>query len=292
MSLPALTLVIPVYNEHASSQRLVARIEKVRDQIADPLECILVNDGSDDGTAEELDAIAVEWVRVLHHEENRGYGAALKTGIQAARSPWVAITDADESYPDERIAELFDIARSRDVDMVVGARTGHEVQIPMLRRGPKWVLNKIANWLSGRTIPDINSGFRVMRKEMVDRFIHILPDGFSFTTTVTLAALSSGYRVEYEPIDYFDRTGHSKIRPIYDTLNFLQLVCRTVLWFSPLRIFVPLSLLMFLSAFAVLFGSWLLLGRPMDVTFGVLMMTGVMVMAVGMLADMIAKRMN
>jgi len=176
--------------------------------------------------------------------------------------------------------------------MLVGARTGDNVKISLIRKPTKWILNKIANYLANVKIPDINSGFRVMKKEVVELFLNILPNGFSFTTTITLAMEINGYSIKYEPIDYFGREGKSKFKPIEDTLNFIQLIIRTVLYFNPLKVFIPLSLFLVLLAFLVLFGSWQLFGQPMDVTFGVLLIAAVITITTGLLADLIDKRMK
>jgi hypothetical protein len=129
-----------------------------------------------------------------------------------------------------------------------------------------------------------------MKKADVQRFFNILPDGFSFTTTITLAMLTNNMRVHYTPIDYYQRKGQSKIRPFYDTINFLQLIIRTSLYFNPLKVFMPLSVFLVIFAFLVLLASWIILGKAMDVTFGVIIMSAVIVMAIGMLADLIDKR--
>ncbi len=285
-----LTVVVPVFDEAKAASRLAARLEGVRSRCAFPIEFILVDDGSTDGTREVLAGLPEGRFRVIRHSRNRGYGASLKSGVRAARYAWVAITDADETYPDERLPELFQRAVSEELDMVVGARTGTSVRIPLVRRPPKWLLNKLANGLSGCDIPDLNSGLRVMRRSLVSPLFRVLPDGFSFTTTITLAMLSNGQRVVFVPIDYHARAGRSKIRPIRDTLNFLQLICRTVLWFNPLRVFIPLSLSLMLCSVAVLVVSKALTGHAMDVTFAVIFMSGVMVLAIGLLADLVDKR--
>jgi glycosyltransferase involved in cell wall biosynthesis len=291
MGSDALTLVVPVYNEAEAVAELLGRLTALREACPAPVEILLVDDGSDDGTGERLREQLPEGMRVLRHERNLGYGAALKTGVHAASHDWVAITDADGTYPEGEIPRFFEQARADDLDMVVGARTGAEVHIPWTRRPAKRVLRELACWLSGRSIPDLNSGLRVMRRAPVERFLHLLPDGFSFTTTITLAMLSTGCRVAYEPIDYRRRTGRSKIRPFADTLNFLQLIFRTVLWFNPLRVFLPLSGALFLLAWVVLFGSMALQMKPMDVTFGVLLMASVQILALGLVADLLDKRM-
>ncbi len=277
------TIIIPAYNEATSIINVIEEVNKLTGHY----EVIVVDDGSTDGTFE----LAKEaGVKVIRHTENSGYGASLKTGIKQSRYDTVVITDADCTYPNEKITEIVNAFKDGSHDMVVGSRTGKNVRIPLIRKPAKWILNKLANYLSGTKIPDLNSGFRVMKKEVVERFIKILPEGFSFTTTITLAMLTNGYSVKYMPIDYLKRKGKSKIKPIQDTLNFIQLIIRTVLYFNPLRVFIPLSISLIVFAFMVLILSWLFTGKVMDVSFGVILMTAVTVMTIGLLADLIDKR--
>lgn len=277
------TIIIPAYNEATSIINVIEEVNKLTGHY----EVIVVDDSSTDGTFE----LAKEaGVKVIRHTENSGYGASLKTGIKQSRYDTVVITDADCTYPNEKITEIVNAFKDGSHDMVVGSRTGKNVRIPLIRKPAKWILNKLANYLSGTKIPDLNSGFRVMKKEVVERFIKILPDGFSFTTTITLAMLTNGYSVKYMPIDYLKRKGKSKIKPIQDTLNFIQLIIRTVLYFNPLRVFIPLSISLIVFAFMVLILSWLFTGKVMDVSFGVILMTAVTVMTIGLLADLIDKR--
>ncbi len=286
----ALTVIIPIYNEHDSVEPLVKRLKEITASADYPLCWVIVDDGSDDGTEKKLAAVDEPSIHIVRQHQNRGYGAALKRGIRLAQSEYVAIADGDGTYPLERLSEFFQKARDNELDMVVGARTGANVHIPLIRRPAKWCLRQLANYLSGTVIPDLNSGLRLMRRNTVLEYVSILPDGFSFTTTITLAMLCNDYAVEFLPIDYHQRQGHSKIRPIRDTLNFIQLICRTVLYFKPLRIFVPLSLCLVLLAFTVLAVTHYGLGRATDVTFGVIFMSAVQMFAVGLLADMLAKR--
>ena len=279
------SIVIPVYNERDTIRKTIDEIKMFADK--DNYEIIVVDDGSTDNVCI---LGGEEGIKVIRHSQNKGYGAALKTGIAKARNGCIVIINADGTYPNERIPELVEMYEKGDVDMVVGARIGKNVNISLVRKPAKWFISKLANYLSGTKIPDLNSGLRVMRKEAVDRFYRILPDGFSFTTTITLAMLTNNLRVHFTPIDYYSRKGKSKIRPIRDTFNFIQLIIRTILYFNPLRVFIPLSLLLALLAFMVLAGSWFFMGKIMDVTFGVILMTAVMVMAIGMLADLIDKR--
>jgi glycosyltransferase involved in cell wall biosynthesis len=203
-------------------------------------EILVVDDGSTDATAARAEEAGA---RVIRHPENRGYGAALQTGIARARNERLAILDADGTYPASELPRL--LAYAEQYDMVVGARIGTKVHIPGLRRPAKWFLRRLAGYLAGRPIPDLNSGMRVMRRELVARFSHVLPTGFSFTTSITLAALCSGVPVRYETIDYHPRIGQSKLRAMH-TFDFLLLVVRSIVYFNPLRVFLPFGAVLFL----------------------------------------------
>lgn len=283
------TIVIPAYNEENGVAPVLGEmLEMLEVHLAGlDWEVIVVNDGSKDKTAEAIAPYVGGRLSLVSHPKNRGYGAALKTGIKHARFEWILITDADGTYPAEFIPEIL---RHRDLhEMVVGARVGEKAAIPLIRRPPKWVLRKLASVLSRQDIPDLNSGLRVMRRDLCQRFENILPNGFSFTTTITLAMFSAGYHVKYVPINYLKREGKSKIRPIADTLGFLTLIVRTIMYFDPLRVFLPVSLA-FLVSSALVGAISFALGQLMDVTTVVLFVTGVHLMALGMLADTLNRR--
>jgi glycosyltransferase involved in cell wall biosynthesis len=278
-------VIVPAYNEAGGITEVVTRTRAVLAELDRDAELIVVDDGSADDTGAQAEAAGA---RVIRHAQNLGYGAALKTGIRRAAHETVVILDADCTYPPEALPEL--LAQAAEHDMVVGTRTKGKVKIPLIRRPAKAFLRWLASYLSGFKIPDLNSGFRVMRREVVDRYFGLLPNGFSFTTTITLALLVSGYPVAWVPIEYHDRTGRSHIRPIRDTLGFFSLILRTVMYFNPLRIFVPLSLLFILAGGAVFLLSWAYMARPLDTTSLLLIVTGVQLGAVGLLADLVAKR--
>ena len=215
------TVIVPCYNEEGIIADTMRQLSTVLESTNRPFEVIVVDDGSSDGSSRELEACGdVRGLRVLHNSTNRGYGFSLKRAVRDAKYEIIAITDADGTYPNARLSELIDLIE--DADMVVGARIGLNVNTPWLRRPPKWVLRKLASYLSETNIPDLNSGLRVMKRSLVRKFIHLLPDGFSFTTTITLALLTHGYDVRYVPIDYFKRVGLSSIRPVRDTITFLH----------------------------------------------------------------------
>ena len=271
------SVVIPALNE---GPHIAAQIRAVREELEGvdwPWEIIVVDDGSDDDTGLEA---ATEGAFVLRNKRNRGYGASLKRGIREARHDWVLIIDADGTYPVEAIPEL--LAESEDADMVVGARTGAHVAVPFLRRPAKWFLRRLASYLARQRIPDINSGLRLIRKSLVERYEYLLPEGFSFTTTITLAATVNGHEVTFVPISYHARLGKSKIRPRH-AFDFTLLILRTIVFFNPLRVFLPMGALLALAGLAKF---------AYDVTLGnlsesaVLGLLGALIIwAVGLLAD-------
>ena len=279
------TILIPAYNEEDGIGPVLDQLNAVMRQSGIEYEIIVVDDGSRDKTA---DVVRSHDVHLVQHTVNRGYGAALKTGLRQARHELIVITDADGTYPNERIPEL--IGEMHDCDMVVGARTGENTHVPLVRRPAKWFITRLAESISGSEIPDLNSGLRVFRKSPAMEFYHLFPKGFSFTTTITLAMLSNDYPVKFIPIDYHARVGNSKIRPIRDTANFIHLILRTVMYFAPLRIFLRLALLLFTAAVVVGAYSLIVLGRLMDVTTVVLAVAALQAAMTGMLADLVDKR--
>jgi hypothetical protein len=173
--------------------------------------------------------------------------------------------------------------------MVVGARATDDVVYPLNRKIAKFFLRQYASWIVGRPIPDINSGLRVMRRSVVEKFLYILPDGFSFTTTITLAMMTNQYEVRYLPIGYAPRVGRSKIRPIKDTLNFLQLILRTGMYFAPMRVFLPVAILLSLF-FMLSLGYDVFVLRDLTDTTLVFLLFTLNTGMFALLADMIDKR--
>jgi glycosyltransferase involved in cell wall biosynthesis len=282
------SIVIPCYNEENAIR---ATVEQILQHVGaeDDYEIIVVDDGSDDQTPAvlgEIDA-AFSNVRVIVHPSNRGYGAALKTGIRRAQSELIVITDADGTYPNERIVDL--VSRCQDQDMVIGARTGANVTYSKIRSIPKFFLKHWVSWLAAQDVPDINSGLRVFRKNVAERYFRILSDKFSFTITITLAMLTNDHRVLFVPIDYHARVGKSKIQPIRDTFRFAMLVLRTGIYFAPLRAFMPIFSVLILSAIASLMFDVFVYQDLTDKTL-LLFLFSLNVVMFSLLADMIEKR--
>jgi glycosyltransferase involved in cell wall biosynthesis len=280
------SVILPAFNEESAVKTVLREIRSaLKSSGLRNSEILVIDDGSTDATAEQ--AMESDNVRVISHDSNKGYGAALKTGVRHASFQWICITDADGTYPSKRIPDLVSRIRNAGCDMVVGARTGANVKIPLLRRPAKWILSRLADYVTSSRIPDLNSGLRMFRRKTALRFLRLLPDGFSFTTTITLAMLQSGYRVEYVPIDYNKRIGRSKIHPVADFMNFCQLVLRIALYFAPLKFFFPASLFLMSTAIAWALISYFALGQLADVSTIVVAMTSINTLMIGLLAELV-----
>jgi glycosyltransferase involved in cell wall biosynthesis len=275
------SVIIPALDE---AEHVAAEIEGVRRHLAATgwtYEILVVDDGSTDDTAERA---AAAGARVLRHRTNRGYGASLKTGIANSTYDWILITDADGTYPAEEIPRLLAVA-DRNA-MVVGARTGKEVAVPLSRRPAKWVLRKLASYLAGQRLPDLNSGLRLMRRDLIERYQHLLPSGFSFTTTITLSAACNGHEVEYVSINYLRRLGESKIRPRH-AFEFTLLILRTIVFFNPLKVFLPLGGVLALGGAAKF--AYDLTQNNLSESAVLAFLAALVVWAVGLLADQNAR---
>ena len=282
---PPFSLIIPAYNEQMGILPVLEELQAILNAAQCEYEIIVVNDGSTDQTGKILRTH--RGIRLIEHRRNLGYGAALKTGIRHAKHPLIVITDADGTYPNERIPELVTLAIQ--ADMVVGARIGANVSYSKIRRIPKWFLVHFAQWLTESRIPDLNSGLRVFRKSIAERFLNILPNTFSFTTSITVAMLMNNYLVHYEPIDYHHRLGKSKIKPIRDTLRFVQLILRTGVYFAPLRVFMPLAAVFF-AGFLFTFFQDLFVREDLTERTLILLIASTQIAMFALLADMIDKR--
>jgi len=280
-----ISIIVPCYNEAGSIVSTITDLHRVLSDDKRDFEIIIVNDASNDLSGVELQEIQLPHTRVLTNDFNRGYGASLKVGIEHSRYLWIGITDADGTYPVASFPELF--AHMDGHDMVVGTRTAKKRAIPLLRRPAKWFLNRFASYLVNRKISDVNSGMRIFKKEIALKYWKLFPEGFSFTTTLTLSSIMGHHRIKNHPIDYLKRKGRSKIHPLKDTYNFFMLIMRITMLFNPLRIFMPVF---FFTSFLTLVS----LGR--DIYFINLTDTTVMlfifsliILMMGLLADLINK---
>ena len=242
---PQVSVVIPVYNEEEAIGDDLETIMATMESSGYTYEIIVVDDGSTDRTA---DIARGKGVKVIQHPINRGPGAARRTGILQAGGEFIVMTDGDGTYPNQDIPRLLEYLPA--FDQVVGARTSEQGSFRFLRAPTKWFIRKLACYLTGMNIPDLNSGLRAFKREVMLKFLYLIPDGFSCVSTMTLAFLCNGYTIKYVPIDYYKRVGRSKFHPINDTYNYLLTVVRMVMYFNPLKIFLPSSLVLFLLGVA------------------------------------------
>jgi len=242
------TIVLPVFNEAGHLEKEIFRVRESMEASQYTFEILVVDDGSTDGSGEILREI--EGIRLLQFATNRGSGSARKYGTLAARGRIVVWTDVDMSYPNDTMPELLD--QLENYDQVVGARRTEEGTIKLLRKPAKWFIRKLASYLTGVNIPDLNSGFRAFRRDVALQFLYLLPTGFSCVTTITMTFLSNGYTVKYVPIDYFPREGESKFHWWKDTRRYLLQVVRMVLSYSPLKVLMPPAIALGLIGFGKL----------------------------------------
>lgn len=243
MSLSKVSVVLPVYHEENTIGSLVDEIVETLDNEDFEYEIIAVDDGSKDGTLDELRRARDrhgERLRVARHLYNKGNGAALRSGLRVASGEVVVFMDADGQHSPDDISRL--LARIPPYDLVIGARTS-TYKGGRLRALANRFFNWFASWLSRRPVEDLTSGFRALRREAAIHFLPLFPDGFSAPTTTTLGFLKAGYNVAFVPIDVRPRAaGKSKIRLWADGLEFLTLMLRIVAIYDPLRIFVPIGI--------------------------------------------------
>ncbi len=277
----SLSVVIPAYNEEGAVRSTVNEVRDALEPTGIPYEIIVVDDGSDDSTRAEA---AASGATVDFNQVNLGYGAALKRGMRRAQYDFVAIIDADGTYPAAHLPEM--LAMCREQDMVVGDRGAAMKTVPMIRMPAKIMLNMISSYLAERNLNDINSGLRVFRRNELVSFLPLLPQTFSFTTTITLCMTCNGKRMTYTPIEYRKRIGKSKIRPI-DFINFIVVILRIIVLFNPLRIFIPLGLGLFALGLIKLAYDITQWNLSESAIFAFL--AAIMLWSLGLIADMISR---
>jgi glycosyltransferase involved in cell wall biosynthesis len=271
------SVVIPAFNEGPVIGQVVAALTA-----AGPWrEVIVVDDGSRDDTGAHASAAGATVVR---HPYNKGNGAAVKSGIRRATGEYVLIIDGDGQHSAEDTHRL--ISRLGEYDLIIGARS-NSTQATQARRFGNTALNRLASYLTGRDIPDLTSGFRAARRECLREFLHLLPNGFSTPTTTTLAFIKAGYNVGFEPTDARPRVGNSKIRLARDGMKFFMIILKIVTLFSPLRVFLPISLASF--AVGAAYALWTIATQSHVTNSSVLLiMLAVIVFLVGLVSEQIS----
>jgi polyisoprenyl-phosphate glycosyltransferase len=280
------SVVIPAFNEE---EAIAGDLEEaIRALEASPYEweIIVVDDGSSDRTAEIVATFSQ--ATLVQHHQNLGGGRARNTGVRKASGEVVVISDGDGTYPMRDIPRL--VEELGDCEMVVGARVREAGTFKALRVPVKFVIRKMAEFISGSKIPDLNSGMRAIRRETALPFLRMLPPGHSWVSTITLAFLTNGHPVKYVPIDYYPRKGKSTFHPVRDTSSYIMTIFRTVTWFSPLKIFLPLALLFLMSGFGKLIADFARYNWRITPSTVILLLGGLQILVLGLIADMIAKR--
>lgn len=278
-----LSIIVPVYNEEEALNDVLSAITETINPLGINYEIIAVNDCSTDRSAEILKNFS--FVKTINHTLNKGYGASLKTGIKNSLHDWIMIIDGDGTYPVDALPAM--IKETDRYEMIIGFRNKNSEGIRLSRRYPKIFLNCFAGYLTGKPIPDLNSGMRIFKKEIVLKYWGLFPDRFSFSTTLTMISLSHGYETKFFPISYYKRKGKSSIRPA-DFFNFLKLVTKLSLFFRPIKVFGPLSLIIFLGAFAMLAIFLLdITNRFFDTTFVTLVALAIQTFFFGLLAEIV-----
>jgi len=279
-----ISIIIPAKNEAAALRSLLPELRNRHPKA----EIIVVNDGSTDDTAQLSDEIP--GVNVLNLPYNLGNGGAVKSGARAATGDIFIFMDADGQHQPKDVDVLLQRFNKDKLDMVVGARTKCS-QANIGRSVANKLYNRLASWMSGHYIPDLTSGFRVVKADKFRSFLHLLPNGFSYPTTITMSFFRSGYTVGYESIIAETRQGRkSHIRPIHDGMRFLLIIFKVGSLYSPLKLFLPISLLTFLSGIGLYAYNYLTQGRFTNMSV-LLLTTSLLVFLIGMVSEQITNLM-
>lgn len=288
-TLDGISVVIPAYDEENGIELTVRSLRDVFER-ADfkNYEVVVVDDGSSDLTgARARDAGA----RIVVHPHNVGYGRSLKDGIAAARYDTIVITDADGTYPVERISDLLQ-QYVRGFDMVVGQRTGNHYRESAIKAPLRRILKFLVEYAAGRKVPDINSGLRAFSRKSVQPYFQHLCDTFSFTTSLTLAYMLTGKFVTYVPISYHERIGRTKVRLFRESLRTLQYIVQAIIYYNPLKIFLMMSALCLLfAAFALIIAMIFQITSAFILSVGSILVA-MLVFALGLLADLLKQIMT
>jgi glycosyltransferase involved in cell wall biosynthesis len=289
---PVATIVLPCYNEREHVLDEVERICAAMDASGLPYELLAIDDASTDDTLTLLLGARSRYpaMRVMPFRRNGGSGTARRIGTLDARGDIVVWTDADMTYPNERIPELVQLLLDDPTyDQVVGARTTEEGTHKILRVPAKWIIRKIAERLSNSEIPDLNSGLRAFRRSVSLPYLRLLPPGFSCVTTITLAFLSNQHDIKYVPIDYAKRSGTSKFHFVKDAYRYILQVLRMVMYFNPLKVLMPPALwLILIGLVKGVYDLFAHFGR-FAVNTVLIFITGMLIAALALLADLIVR---
>jgi glycosyltransferase involved in cell wall biosynthesis len=279
----SLSVILPAYNEQDSVGMVVERINRVLHELERPYEIIVINDGSSDETGREAREAGAH---VVEHPYNIGNGAAIKSGIRNASGEVLITMDADGQHAPEDIPRL--LAKLGQYDMVVGARNS-DSDTALHRDIANRIYNLFAAYVCGRKIDDLTSGFRAVKAGIARGFVYLLPNTFSYPTTITMATVRAGYSLTYVPVKTARRVGRSKIRPIRDGSRFFLIILKIATLFSPLKVFLPISLTMFLLGAGYGLYRYFVLGWRYGDTSAMLMTVSVLMFLIGLVSEQVAQ---
>lgn len=279
------SVVLPIYNEKGHLRTEIDRITASLAASKYSFEIVVVDDGSNDGSQTEL--ATIPGITLITHRRNQGSGAARRTGTTAARGRVVVWTDVDMTYPNDRIPELVDAMDG--YDHIVGWRQTEEGTHKLLRTPAKWIIRKLASYLSETDIKDLNSGLRAFRRDVAMQYVHELPKGFSCVTTLTMSFLGNGYSIAFFPIDYFPRAGRSKFHWLRDTRRYILQVIRMTLSYNPLKVFLPIGLFLLAAGLIKLGYDWSNRDFRLAANTLLVFFAALQVITVGLLADLVVR---
>lgn len=280
-----LTVIIPCYNEEPGIQETIETLIPYKEKF--DWKILVIDDGSIDNTPNILSKFGNS-IQIITHPVNKGYGASLKTGLLSTTTIHIAFYDADGQHRPEDLESMYD--KISDYDMLIGER-GKNSHQDIFRKPGKWVLSKVANYLTNRKIPDLNSGLRVIKREKIINLLHLFPDGFSFSTTSTIAFMYLSFKVDYLPIQVKKRKGNSTVKQLKHGSSTLLLILRLIVLFNPLKVFLPISF------------WFILIGVLYEISFGIIflypsvklipaaffmILTGILIFFFGLIADQIS----
>jgi glycosyltransferase involved in cell wall biosynthesis len=289
---PVATIVLPCFNEQDHVDAELDRISAAMDASGLSYELLAIDDASSDNTLAVLRAAQerLPSLRVLAFRRNGGSGTARRIGTQKALGQIVVWTDADMTYPNERIPELIGmLLEDPSYDQVVGARTTEEGSHKWLRMPAKWLIRKLAERLSNERIPDLNSGLRAFRRQVALPYLRLLPAGFSCVTTITLAFLQNQHDIRYVPIDYAKRAGRSKFHFVKDAYRYILQVLRMVMYFEPLKVLMPPALWLLLIGFVKAVVDMVRHPFYFPASTVLLVLTGLIIASMALLADLVVR---
>jgi len=286
------TVVLPCYNEQDHVGLEVERICAALDESPYSYEVLAIDDCSTDDTLARLRQLEPKFTHlaVVAFQTNGGSGTVRRIGSERARGAVTVWTDADMTYPNERIPDLVAyLDENPGCDQVVGARTSEQGTFKVARVPAKWTIRKIAEYLSGASIPDLNSGLRAFRTEVARPYLHLLPAGFSCVTTITLAFLQNQQAVAYVPIDYASRAGRSKFHPFKDAYRYILQVLRMVMFFNPLKVLMPVAVALGLIGTGKLIYDQFIDPFRLANNTVLILLTGLIIGSIALLADLIVR---